>query len=473
MAELLKPDLCVIGAGPAGLAVATAAAGLAVPVVLIDRSAIGGGRLNSGCVASKALLAAARRAALIRESAPFGIGARHVDVDFKRVREHVQGVTTGMAPNDSRERLTALGIQVVQGGARFKDRTTVTVGDAFEVSARRFVIATGSSPAMPAIAGLDSTFHFTSESIFKLTTLPKRLIVIGAGTVGLELAQGFSRLGSAVTVLDEAQPLADDDPECAAVVVTALARDGIVIRGGVKIVKTSGTTDKVQVTVTADVAEESIEGTHLLVAAGRRPNIAGLDLDLARIVHGPSGIKVGKTLKTTNRRVYAIGDVIGQKQSAHAGQYHADLVIRDALLRQAVRVDNDSIPRVTFTDPELAQAGLTEAQARQRGMKIRVARWSYHDNDRARTERNTAGHIKIVTDKNGRILGATIVGAQASELITPWTLAISQHLNIRAFAGIVVPYPTLSEIGKQAAIDFFPPSLTGTFVQRIMAWLRL
>jgi len=472
MPEPLTPDLCVIGAGAAGLAAATAAAALGVPVVLIEKGTVGGGRLNAGAP-STALLAAAKRAALMREATPFGVGARYVDVDFKKVHEHVHGVIAGMARNDSVERLTALGVRVIRGGARFKDRRTVAVGDAFEIRARRFVIATGSLPAIPAIPGLDGTFHFTGESIFKLTALPKHLIVIGAGSAGLELAQAFRRLGSAVTVLDEAQPLADDDPECAAIAVTALVREGVVIRSGVKFLKASGTTEKVQIVITAGTSEEIIEGTYLLIAAGRKPSMDGLDLDVARIAHGPSGIKVNKALKTTNRRVYAVGDVIGQKQFTHAGQYHAGLAIRSALFRQSVRVDNDSIPRVTFTDPELAQTGLTEALARQRGIKIRVLRWPYFDNDRALAERDTIGHIKIVTAKNGKILGATIVGAQAGELITAWTLAISQQLNIRAFTGIVVPYPTLSEIGKQAALDVFAPSLTGTFVRRIMAWLRL
>ncbi|HEX5508524.1 MAG TPA: FAD-dependent oxidoreductase, partial [Pseudolabrys sp.] len=303
--------------------------------------------------------------------------------------------------------------------------------------------------------------------------LPERLIVIGAGPVGLELAQAFRRLGSVVTVLDAAQALAKDDAECAAVVIDKLTQEGVTIRPGVTVVKASGAVGNIELTVSDAGTGETLRGTHLLVAAGRAPRLDGLALDAGRIKHGPAGIKVNKKLKTSNRRVYAIGDVIGQLQFTHAGNYHAGLVIRSALFRQSVRVNNDLIPWVTYTDPELAQIGLTEAQAHQGGIKFRVLRWPYHDNDRAQAERDTIGHIKVIADKKGVILGATIVGAQAGELITAWTLAISQKLSIRAFAGIVIPYPTLSEISKRAAIDFFTPSLTSSWVRRIMAWLRL
>jgi pyruvate/2-oxoglutarate dehydrogenase complex dihydrolipoamide dehydrogenase (E3) component len=220
--------------------------------------------------------------------------------------------------------------------------------------------------------------------------------------------------------------------------------------------------------------EEKIQGTHLLVATGRKPTVDGLNLDNARIKYDGHGIRVAKNLKTSNSRVYAIGDcAAGQLQFTHAANYHAGLVIRNALFRLPVKVNNDAVPWVTYTEPELAQTGISEAEARKRGLKIRILRWPYHDNDRAQTERMTHGHIKVITSSKGAILGATIVGAQAGELITTWTLAIAQNLNIRAMTGIVVPYPTLSEVGKRAAIDFFTPSLTRPLVRRIIAWLRL
>jgi pyruvate/2-oxoglutarate dehydrogenase complex dihydrolipoamide dehydrogenase (E3) component len=220
--------------------------------------------------------------------------------------------------------------------------------------------------------------------------------------------------------------------------------------------------------------EQTIEGRYLLVATGRKPTTDGLHLDAAGITYDRTGIVVNKRLKTANRRVYAIGDAAaGQLQFTHAANYHAGLVIRNALFRLPVKVNNDAVPWVTYTEPELAQTGLSEAQARARGIKMRILRWPYHDNDRAQAERETHGHIKVITTVKGKILGATIVGAQAGELIAMWTLAIAQGLNIRSLTSIVLPYPTLSEIGKRAAIDYFTPSLTSPWVRRIIAWLRI
>jgi pyruvate/2-oxoglutarate dehydrogenase complex dihydrolipoamide dehydrogenase (E3) component len=419
------------------------------------------------------LLAAARRAAQMRNAGAFGVMAGDVTVSFAKVRDHVRRVIAAVAPADSAERFTGLGVRVIRSHARFKDRRTVVAGDN-EIRARRFVIATGSKPALPPIPGLDQGPYFTNETIFDLTALPKHLIVIGAGPIGLELAQAFRRFGSDVTVCEAAQPLAKDDPECAAIVIDRLECEGVVIRCGVKVTRVAYASGAVSVTIEASAAEETIEGTHLLVAAGRRPTTAGLDLEAADIAYDNSGIAVNKKLKTANARVYAIGDVAaGQLQFTHAGNYHAGLVIRNALFRLPVRVNNDDIPWTTYTDPELAQAGLTEAEARKRGFKIRILRWPYHDNDRAQAERDTHGHIKVITKTNGKIVGATIVGPQAGELISTWTLAITQGLNIRAFTGMVMPYPTLSEIGKRAAIDFYTPGLTSPWLRRIIVWLRI
>ena len=474
MAETLTPDICVIGGGSGGLSVAAAAAAFGVPTVLIEAHKMGGDCLNTGCVPSKALLAAAKRASLMQNSGAFGITAQGTAIDFVKVHEHVQGVIAAIAPNDSTERFAGLGVRVIKGYAKFKDRRTVVVGDQYEIRARRFVIATGSSPAVPPIAGIDGGPFLTNESIFNLTALPKHLIVIGGGPVGLELAQAFRRFGSDVTVLEAAQPLAKDDPECAAIVLNSLDRDGVVIRSGVKVVRVAYAIGSVKVTLEGPTGEETIDGTHLLVATGRKPTTAGLDLEAAGIAYDQSGIRVNKRLKTANKRVYAIGDAAaGQLQFTHAANYHAGLVIRNALFRLRVRVNNDGIPWVTYTDPELAQTGISETEARKRGIKIRILRWPYHDNDRAQAERETHGHIKVVTTTKGKILGVTIVGAQAGELISTWTLAIAQGLNIRALTSIVVPYPTLSEIGKRAAIDYYAPSLTSPWVRRIIHWLRI
>lgn len=452
MAEVLTPDICVIGAGPGGLAVAAAAAAFGVPVVLVEQHKMGGASLTAA-LPSKALLAAADRGE-----------------DFAAAQAHVARTVAAAALQDSAERFTGLGVRVIKGHAAFKDRRTVTVGDT-DIRARRFVISTGSQPAVPPIPGLEQSPYFTGDTIFALGECPQHLIVIGAGPHGLKLAQAFRRLGSEVTVLDVAQPLSTSDPEAAAIVVTALERDGVVIRGGVTIAKADCAVGAVTVMLEGG---EIIAGTHLLVAAGRKPNTGGLNLEAAGIAFDRAGILVGKKLKTKNSRVYAIGDVAaGQPRSAQAASYHAGLVIRHALFRQSVRADSDAVPSLIGTDPELAQTGLSEAQARKRGLKIRILRWPYHDNDRAQTERETHGHIKVITTTKGNIVGVTIVGAQADELISMWTLAIAQRLNIRAMSEVMLPYPTLSEIGKRAAIDYFTPGLTSPWLRSIIAWLRV
>ncbi|MCQ3941623.1 MAG: dihydrolipoamide dehydrogenase [Alphaproteobacteria bacterium] len=467
---MLKPDICVIGAGSGGLSVAAAAAAFGVPVVLIEKHRMGGDCLNTGCVPSKSLIAAARRAHLVRTSGAFGIEAT-VTVDFTKVRAHVHEVIAAIAPNDSVERFRGLGVRVIKGEARFVGPKTVRVGDT-TIQARRFVIATGSRPALPSIPGLERLPYLTNETVFNLEQCPRHLLVIGAGPIGLELGQAFRRLGAQVTVLEAAAPLAKDDPECASVVLDQLAREGIDIRTGVTIARMDTGPAGVRAVLQMGAGEEAIDASHVLVAAGRRAVVEGLGLDAAGISCGRNGIVVDKGLRTTNRHVYAVGDIAGGPQFTHAANYHAGLVIRNALFRLPVSADDSLIPRVTFTDPELAHAGLTEAQARARHGAVRVARWPYRENDRAQAERETHGHIKVVMSARGRILGATIVGTDAGELISTWALAVERRMNIRAMTGVVVPYPTRAEIGKRAAINVFARGLTSPLVRRIIGWLR-
>src|SRR3974390_2261781 len=408
MTEILTPDIGVIGGGSGGLSVAAAAAAFGVPTVLIEKHKMGGDCLNTGCVPSKALLAAAKRAHLIQAAGFLGGAAPAATIDFVKVRDHVHGVIAAIAPNDSAERFAGLGVRIIRAPAKFKDRRTV-VADDVEIRARRFVIATGSSPALPPIPGIDQGPYLTNETIFDLKERPAHLIVIGAGSIGLEMAQAFRRLGSEVTVCEEVQPLANDDPECAMIVLDQLEREGIVIHTGVKIAQVAYADRRVSVTLEVSGRNEKIEGSHVLVAASRKPTLNGLDLDAAQIRTDSLGIVVNRKLKTSNRRVYAIGDVAaGQLQFSHAADYHAGLVIRSALFRLPVRVNNDIIPWVTFSEPELAQCGLTEAKARKRYAKIRILRWPYHDNERAQAEHKTRGHIKVITKSNGKILGVTI-----------------------------------------------------------------
>jgi len=476
MPETLTPDICVIGAGSGGLTVAAAAAAFGVPVVLIEKDKMGGDCLNTGCVPSKSLIAAGRHAHAVARVKLFGLRQGGFEVDFAAVHKHIHEVIAAIEPNDSKERFNAMGVRVLKGAGRFRDRHTVSVtlpgGDEVEIKARRFVVATGSSPTLPLIPGLTAVPYLTNETIFDLTTRPAHLIVIGAGSVGLELAQAFRRLGSAVTVLEAGEALQREDRECAQVVLDALAREGVAVRTGTAVVRVEAAEEGVSVVIRGERAEESIAGTHLLIATGRSANVDGLGLHQAGIRYDGGGIKVGKGLKTANRRVYAIGDVAGHGQFTHLAAHHAGLVIRNALFRLPVRANIDLVPRVIFTDPELAHVGLSEGEARRRGKNFRVLRWPYHENDRAQTERETAGHIKAITSPGGRIFGATIVGAGAGELITTWTLAVSRGLNVRALAGIIVPYPTLAEVGKRAAMTYFMPDLNRPSVRRLIAWLR-
>jgi pyruvate/2-oxoglutarate dehydrogenase complex dihydrolipoamide dehydrogenase (E3) component len=472
MAEVLTPDICVIGAGSGGLSVAAAAAAFGVSVVLIEKGKMGGDCLNYGCVPSKALIAAAKRAESSRRAGPFGIALSRANIDFTKVHGHVHGVIGAIAPVDSKERFTGLGVHVIAGAARFTDRRTVAVGDDITIKARRFVIATGSTPAIPPIEGLADTPHLTNETVFDLTQTPEHLIIIGAGPIGIELAQAYRRLGADVTVLEAATPLAKDDPECAAVVVDQLAREGVAIRAGVTVVRTERSGAKVRVIIKAGEKDETIEGSHLLVATGRQANLDGLGLEAAGVKYERRGVVVDQRLATSNKKVFAIGDAVGAAQFTHVANYHAGIVIRRALFRLPVKVRDDVIPWVTYTDPELAHVGLVEEAARERHRHIRVLRAPFHDNDRAQAERETRGHIKVVTSAKGVILGATIVGPHAGELITPWTLAIQQQLNIRAIAELIVPYPTLAEINKRAAIGYFTSSLTSPMLRRVITFLR-
>jgi len=433
---------------------------------------MGGDCLNYGCVPSKALIAAAKRASAGATSSMFGIDAQP-KVEFARTFRHVHKVIAAIAPNDSAQRFAGLGVRVIAGVARFVDAATVTVDGSVVVQARRFVIATGSSPAIPAIPGLAQAPHLTNETIFDLCELPAHLVVIGGGAIGLELGQAFRRLGARVTVIEAARPLANDDAECARTVIDALGREGVEIRAGASVASVRQTQHDIELVVRHGGAEERLTGSHLLVAAGRVPDIEGLGLEAAGIEFTSAGIVVDRSLQTTNRRVYAIGDAAaGGMMFTHVANYHAGLVIRHALFRLPVKARYNAIPRVTFTDPELAHVGLTDEQAQREGYRIRVMRWPYCENDRAQAERMTTGHAKVVTSARGRILGATIVGAHAGEIIAPWALAISQGLNIRAMAEVVMPYPTFGEINKRAAMMFFASAAANPTVRRIVRWLR-
>jgi pyruvate/2-oxoglutarate dehydrogenase complex dihydrolipoamide dehydrogenase (E3) component len=466
--EILKPDVCIVGAGSGGLVVAAGAVQLGLSVVLIERDRMGGDCLNFGCVPSKAMIAAARLAQARRKGAPFGIAAVEPDVDFAKVMDHVAEVIQAIAPNDSVERFEKLGVRVLKEQARFVGRTELEAGP-WRIKTPRIVLATGSRPTAPPIPGLQDAPYFTNETIFTNRTLPEHLIVIGGGPIGLEMAQAHRRLGSKVTVLEAAHCLAHDDPELTAVVLAQLTVEGVALREEARINRVE--TNESQIALVLE-GNERIAGSHLLVATGRAPNVEALALDVAGIAHTKQGITVDRSLRTTNRHVWAIGDCNGLYAFTHMAGYEASLFIRNALFRAPARLDHSIVPWTTFTDPELAHVGLTERQARERhGDTVRVLHWKLADNDRAQTERETAGLVKAIVDRRGRILGASIVAPNAGELIQPWCLALFKRLKISALASFVPPYPTLGEASKRAAGSFYADTLFGPRTRRLVRWL--
>ncbi len=472
MVEALEVDLCVIGGGSGGLTVAAGAAQMGAKTVLFERAKMGGDCLNYGCVPSKALLAAGHAAAHYGQSGVFGIEGGPARVAFDKVNDHVRGVIAEIAPHDSVGRFEELGVRVIQEAARFTGRREVTGSGGTRVRARRFVIATGSSPAVPPIPGLDTIDYLTNETVFDLRACPEHLIVIGGGPIGMEMAQAHRRLGARVSVLEALEIMGPDDRELVAVVRARLVQEGVEIHEGAAVQSVEKSGDGVAAIIQRDGAPQRIEGSHLLVAAGRRPNLEGLDLDVAGVVHSRKGIDVDKRLRTANKRIFAIGDVAGPYQFTHVAGHHAGIVIRNALFRLPAKVKYHAVPWVTYTDPELANVGLTEAKARERfGDAVRVVTASFAENDRALAERRTEGFVKVVIGRGGRILGAGIVGYHAGELLQPWILAIGQRLKIGAMAGIIAPYPTMGEINKRAAGNYFTPSLFSERTRRIVRLL--
>ena len=469
--ENIETDICVIGAGAGGLSVAAGASQMGASVVLLESGKMGGDCLNYGCVPSKAMIAAGHAAELFRTSEPFGVAQQEPVIDFAKVHKHVHDVIGAIKPNDSVERFESLGVHVIQAAGKFIGRREVVAGDA-RIKAKYFVVATGSSAVVPPIPGLADVHYLTNETVFERTECPEHLLVIGGGPIGCELAQAHRRLGAKATILEMFGILAKDDPEAADVVRRQLQREGISVREDIKLSGVSASDVGVTVEIECDDGAETITGSHVLVAAGRRPNLDGLDLDAAGIAHSPQGIEVDARLRTTNKRVFAIGDVAGTLQFTHVAGYHAGIVIRNALFKLPAKPTYRAIPRVTYTDPELANVGLTEAEAKDRlSGDIRILRWPFAENDRAQAERRTEGFVKVIADRKGRIHGVCIVGPHAGELIMPWVLAVENGLKVGAMASVVAPYPTLSEVSKRASGSYFTASLFSERTKKLVRFL--
>ncbi|MBN2631000.1 MAG: FAD-dependent oxidoreductase [Rhodobacteraceae bacterium] len=453
--DLIETDICIIGAGSGGLSIAAGAVQMGARVVLIEGAQMGGDCLNAGCVPSKALLAAAKAAQAMRDGARSGIAPVEPQVDFGAVKDHVARVIATIAPVDSQERFEGLGVRVIRAWARFTGPDTVEAGG-HSIKARRFVIATGSRPLVPPIPGVDVVPFLTNETIFALREKPEHLIIIGGGPIGMEMAQAHCRLGCRVTVVEGAKALGRDDPELAAVVLEKLRAEGVEIIEDAPVTALSGQAGDITVTLQDG---RRVQGSHLLMAVGRKVHLDGLNLDVAGVKHDRKGVTVGPDLRSSNRRVYAVGDAAGGLQFTHVAGYHAGIVIRQIVLGLPARATTRHIPWVTYTDPELAQVGMTEAEARRaHGPALTVLRQDFHHNDRAQAEGKAQGLLKVMVVK-GRPVGASLVGPQAGELIGLWALAIASRAKISAIAGMVAPYPTLGEISKRAAGTYFSPKL--------------
>ncbi|MEM8853446.1 MAG: FAD-dependent oxidoreductase [Pseudomonadota bacterium] len=463
----LTPDICVIGGGSAGLTVAAAASSFGHKVVLVERGKMGGDCLNYGCVPSKALIAAAKHAHAIVAGGPFGITGT-VAVDYAKVHDHIHSVIAAIAPHDSVERFEGLGVTVIKDEAHFVDDATVMAGTT-AIKARRTVIATGSSPFVPPIEGLSDIDPLTNESVFDLTNLPARLAIIGGGPIGAELSQAFARLGSTVTVVEAATFLSREDPDAVAIVRKSLERDGVRLLEGAAVERCERAGEGARLYLGDG---STVEADKVLVAVGRTPNIASLNLGAAGIEADRSGITVDTGLRTTNRRVYAIGDVAGGLQFTHVAGHQASLAVRSIVFRLPVRYDADMMPRTTYTAPEVAQVGLSEAEASARDPKAKAYRADLSGNDRAQTENATEGFLKLVVNGKGKLVGATVVAPTAGDIISTYALALAGKVPLKTIASFTPAYPTLAEAGKRAAVLHFAQKLGQGWVKTVLGILK-
>lgn len=469
----IQADVCVIGAGSGGLNVASGSAQLGVRTVLIEGGEMGGDCLNTGCVPSKALLHVAKTAQVVRKSSRYGIsmGQGEVTVDYAQAMTHVRDAITAIEPHDSQERFEGLGVNVIRDYGRFLDPHTVEAGD-HRIRAKFFVIATGSHALIPPVPGLTEIPFLTNETLFTNTDKPEHLAIMGGGPIGAEMAQAHRRLGCKVTLIEMASSImGKDDPDLVAVVRRQLIAEGIGVREGTRVSAVSGTAGDLSLTLEADGASETLKASHLLVATGRKPAIERLNLDAAGIDHTPQAITVRPNMRTSQRHVFAIGDVVGGPQFTHMAGHHASVVVREMLFRMPAKADTKTVPWVTYTDPELAQIGMTETAARAAGLEPRVELTNVGGNDRYITENIEEGLAKLVFDARGKLLGAGIAAPGAGDLIASLGLVIGGQIKLSTLASQIVPYPTHAEVPKRMAGAHLAPTLFAKRTQRLIKLL--
>lgn len=473
--DISTPDLCIIGGGTAGLAAAEAARARGASVILVERGVLGGEGLYSGGAAARALSASAARAHAMRSAAPFGVADAEAKVSLRQVHDHVQAVVTRLSPEASRERMTALGVEIIAAEAAFHDPRTVKAGEQF-IRTKTFVLATGSTTAVPDIAGLSEVPFFTAETIFENARKLSHLVIVGEGPGALEIAQAYKRLGSDVTVLCSGVALPEHDPELADIALHKLREEGVAIIEHARI-SVQPRSQGIGILVRTGDREDRLDASHILVAGARLPNLDALALDKARIGRDKTDaarLELTPSLRTTNPRVFAVGDAAGGRPSGHQAEHQARLVVDHALFGLSARYDHEAIPSVAFTHPEIAEVGMTEAQAKVRlKTRYRVLRTALTESHRARAERHAHGLAKLIVAPDGRILGAGVVGDGAGELVSLFALALSKKLTARDLAGFVAPYPTMAEIATQLGRQFSRDEKPGVWMQRQAAFKRL
>ncbi|MGC0372337.1 MAG: hypothetical protein DGJ47_001049 [Rickettsiaceae bacterium] len=470
--KTLTPDFCIIGAGSGGLSFAAGAVQMGASVVLLEGRAMGGDCLNYGCVPSKSLIHAAKTAHQYQKSSQFSKESLpKFNTNFKKVHKHIQQVIANIAPNDSVERFEKLGVQVILESGAFKDDKLV-VTDNYQIKAKCFIIATGSHAFIPPIKGIDDVPYLTNETLFDLKELPKHLVIIGGGPIGIEMAQSFNRLGSKVTVLEGGIALPKDEPEFTSRLKSVLVSEGVSLQEGVQVQQLSKSTKSVEVSfLDSSKKQQVVQASHLLIATGRRPNIKNLNLKATNITFSEYGIQVNKYMQTSVSNIYAIGDCSGGYQFTHAAGYHASIAIKNSIFRLYTKIVPQAIPWVTYTDPELAHVGSLESKLIEGNIKYKSLKMDFTDNDRAQSEDRTNGMIKVLVSPSGKVLGVTILGPSAGELVYPWVMLIQNNLQIGAIANSIAPYPTLNDINKRVAGSFYTDKIFSPLMQKIVRFI--
>ena len=466
-------NLVVIGAGTAGLISAIGCAALGGKVALVERHLMGGDCLNVGCVPSKCLIRSSRAAGEMAGAARFGLTPHRVTPsDFPTVMERMRRLRAGISHNDSARRYSEMGVHVFFGEAAFAGRNTVTVGE-MSLSFKKAIIAAGARAVRPDIPGLDDVGFQTNETVFNLTELPRRLVVIGGGPIGCELAQAFSRLGSEVTIVQHTRFLPREDPEASALLARVFAREGIRIVLDARPVCVEKAERGKRVTVRTGEGEQTIEADEILIGAGRQPNLEGLDLEKAGVAYDPrKGIRVDDFLRTTNETIFAAGDVCMDWKFTHAADAAARIAVQNALFRGRKRLSALNMPWCTYTDPEIAHVGLSAAEAQARGIAIDTYTVAMGEVDRAIADGETEGFIKILVKKGtDRIVGATIVAAHAGDLISEITVAMAGNLGLKTLADVIHPYPTQAEAIRRVAAAYNRTRLTPRVAALLKWWL--